>query len=170
MYRESVAATASRTGMERAHHLTAALYFGVSALEAFINERMREHLNSTKSPDEIFDFLRRGVIKDKLKKWPELILGKSLAIDAKSVKLISDLVEVRHDLTHPKTQGREVYAELHTIDPAVIVHTVAEYIVRYHEAAGTSYPYWVFGWNYLNPRPDSYEIILINSQQFLHSM
>lgn len=32
--------------MERAHHLTAALYFGVSALEAFLNELMREHLKA----------------------------------------------------------------------------------------------------------------------------
>jgi hypothetical protein len=33
MYREAVAAGEAKTGMERSHHLTAALYFGISALD-----------------------------------------------------------------------------------------------------------------------------------------
>ena len=32
------------------------------------------------------------------------------------------------------------------------------------------YPYWIFGWNYLNPRRESHEIMLINEQQFCHSL
>lgn len=156
--------------MERAHHLTAALYFGIAALEAFINERMREHLKPTKSQDQIFDFLRKGTIKEKLKKWPKLIVGEPLEVDAKAMQLIVDFVGVRDDLTHPKTQGHEIYSQLDTIHPTIIVSTVAEFIVRYYEAAGTTFPYWVFGWNYLNPRPDSYEIIIINDQQFIYSL
>ncbi len=33
-----------KTSMERCHHLTASLYFGIAALESFLNEKMRAHL------------------------------------------------------------------------------------------------------------------------------
>jgi hypothetical protein len=36
LYREAVTAHEAKTGMERSHHLTASLYFGIAALEAFL--------------------------------------------------------------------------------------------------------------------------------------
>jgi hypothetical protein len=51
-----------------------------------------------------------------------------------------------------------------------VVTTIAEYIVRFHEEEGAQFPYWLFGWNYLNPRSDSYEIIPLNNQQFAVSL
>jgi hypothetical protein len=51
-----------------------------------------------------------------------------------------------------------------------VILSVAEYIVRFHETEGTRFPYWLFGWNYLNPRPNSYEIFIINDQQFCFSL
>ena len=39
LYREAVTASACETGMERSHHLTASLYFGIAAIEAFLNEK-----------------------------------------------------------------------------------------------------------------------------------
>jgi hypothetical protein len=49
LFREAVTAVEARTGMERSHHLTASLYFGIAALEAFLNQKMRLHLHATKS-------------------------------------------------------------------------------------------------------------------------
>lgn len=55
--------------MEKAHHLTAALYFGIAALEAFLNARMRAYLaQSGKSEEETYAVLRKGQITAKLKK------------------------------------------------------------------------------------------------------
>lgn len=170
LYREAIAAQGCKTGMERSHHLTASLYFGIAALEAFINERMRAHLKSTKSEDEIFEYLRKGQIISKLKKWPTELLGKTLALCGGTIDLITVFNEVRGNLTHPKTHGHDIYAKLEAIDPSAVISAIAEYMVRYHEAAGTRYPYWLFGWNYLNPRPDSYEIFIINEQQFSFSL
>ncbi len=170
LFREATTASTCKTGMERSHHLTASLYFGIAALEAFLNEKMRAHLKSEKSEEEIFGYLRKGKIMVKLKKWPADILGKSLAPGDGVMDLLTDFNDIRGDLTHPKTHGHDIYAKLEAIDPSAVVSAVAEYIVRFHEVAKTRYPYWIFGWNYLNPRPDSYEIFIINDQQFCFSL
>lgn len=170
LFREATTARGAKTGMERSHHLTASLYFGIAALEAFLNEKMRAHLKTTKTEREIFDVLRKGEIVGKLKKWPTEILGNPLSLSDGTLELLTDFNAIRADLTHPKTQGHDIYAKLESIDPGSVVDAVAEYIVKYHEVEGTLYPYWIFGWNYLNPRPDSYEIFIINEQQFSFSL
>lgn len=170
LVREATAASISKTGMERSHHLTAALYFGIAALEAFLNERMRAYLKPSKTDQEIFDRLRKGQIIAKLKKWPLELLGKPLGLGDDVMDLLTLFNDIRGDLTHPKTHGRDIYAKLEDIDPTDVVCAVSEYIVRFHEAAGTHYPYWIFGWNYLNPRPNSYEIFMINDQQLSFSL
>jgi len=58
LFREATAAREATTGMEHAHHLTAALYAGLSSTEAFLNEKMRRHLSS-KSDKEINDVVPR---------------------------------------------------------------------------------------------------------------
>lgn len=170
LFREAATARELKTGMERSHHLTASLYFGIAALEAFLNQKMRSHLEPTKSEEEVFKFLRKGQIIDKLEKWPTELLSKPLNLNAGTLDLLTGFNDIRGNLTHPKTHGRDIYEKLDAIDPALVVDAVAEYIVKYHEAEGTQYPYWIFGWNYLNPRSDSYEIFIINDQQFSFSL
>ena len=170
LFREASTAREAKTGMERSHHLTASLYFGIAALEAFLNERMRAHLKPTNTEEEIFNVLRKGQLVRKLKNWPTEILGKPLSLNDGTLELLTDFNDVRGDLTHPKTLGHDIYAKLEAIDPSSVIDAVAEYIVKYHESAGTRYPYWIFGWNYLNPRPNSYEIFIINDQQFSFSL
>ena len=157
--------------MEKAHHLTAALYFGIAALESFLNGRMRAHLvQSGKSEKEIYEVFRKGQITVKLKKWPGELSPVPFTLSPGTLALIGFFNDVRGDLTHPKTHGHDVYEKLDTVDPDSVIDAVTEYIIRFHEAEGTRFPYWLFGWNYLNPRPDSYEIILVNDQQFSFSL
>src|SRR3954454_25286899 len=89
LYREAVAAEEAKTGMERSHHLTSALYFGISALEAFLNSKMRKSIEGTASEEEIFRLLRKEKIDDKLNKWPVKIVGASLAIGHESLTRIT---------------------------------------------------------------------------------
>jgi len=156
--------------MERSHHLTAALYFGIATLEAFLNREMRSHLKESKSEEEIFDVLRRGRFINKLRKWPVEIIGAEPGIPQKNIDLIELCNDVRGDLTHPKTLGHDIYERLLEVRPDELVDAIAAYIVAFHAAQGTRYPYWIFGWNYLNPRPNIHEIILINDQQFCFSL
>src|ERR1019366_7535802 len=112
LFREAVTAQEAKTGMEKSHHLTASLYFGVAALEAFLNDKMRAHLKATKSEEEIFDVLRKGRIISKLRKWPTELLGKQLNLNDGTLDLIAVFNDVRGDLTHPKTHGQDIYARL----------------------------------------------------------
>jgi len=122
------------------------------------------------SEGEILAVLRKSTIIDKLKKWPTKLIGKPLKLSEGTIDLLTVFNDVRGNLTHPKTEGRDLYEQLEGIDPGSVEDAVAEFMVRYHEAENTRYPYWIFGWNYLNPRPDSYEIFIINDQQFTFSL
>ena len=170
LFREARSADGAPTDMERSHHLTAALYFGIATLEAFLNREMRSHLKGSKSEDEIFDVLRKGRFLTKLDRWPAEIVGTQLAFSQQQRDLIELCNDVRGDLTHPKTSGRDIYDRLLEVSPSELVDAVASYMVVFHAAQGSRYPYWIFGWNYLNPRPDSHEIFLCNDQQFCFSL
>jgi hypothetical protein len=169
LFREATAAQEATTGMERAHHSTAALYAGLSSIEAFLNAKMRSHLVA-KTDQEINDVLRKAEFKTKLRKWPLELLRSAHGIKNETVELLIELHDIRGHLIHPKTEGHEIYSRLEKIDPRVVIEAVAECVVRFYEADRTIFPYWLFGWNYLNPRPDMHDIIIINNQQFCFSL
>jgi hypothetical protein len=170
LYREVVAAQEAPNEIGKFHHLTSSLYFGIASLEAFINQKMRMHLAKSADEEQIFKVLREGRIMDKLRKWPKEILSETPAVSAEAMAMLRLFNEIRGDLTHPKKDGHDIYRRLETVDPDSVLIAVAEYIVRFYEVDGEVFPYWLFGWNYLNPRPDTHEIIVINNQQFLHSL
>jgi hypothetical protein len=173
LFREATTACEARSEIEKFHHLTASLYFGIATLEAFLNQKMRAHLSASKSGEDIFNILRKspkGGFKSKIEKWPTDILGKSLTIDYKTLELIRLFNDIRGDLTHPKTRGLDIYERLEGIDGRSVIDSIAEYIVRFHEVQKTVFPYWLFGWNYLNPRQEIHEIIIGNEQQFAFSL
>jgi hypothetical protein len=179
MIREAAAAAEARTGFERAHHLTAALYFGIAALEAFVNRRARLFLEPTHTEDQIFEIIRNGSLRGrgkdstllkKLKNWPKAIIGSDIVLRPETWEHIAQFNGLRGDLTHLKTSGHDVYSLLDTIDPDTVIATVAEYIAQFYSAEGTRFPYWLWGWNYLNPQMNGYEIMQINAQQFVISM
>lgn len=107
---------------------------------------------------------------DKLKNWPSSILRKPLSLGTEVMTRIERFIEIRHDLTHPKRRDNTIYRTLEEIESGMVVATVAEYIAQFHSAQGTCFPYWLSGWNYLNPRHGDYEIVLVNDQQFVFSM
>jgi hypothetical protein len=170
LYREVVEARGAPDEIGKFHHLTSSLYFGIASLEAFINRNMRTHLAKSEDEGQIFKVLRNCRIMDKLRKWPTKILSETPAVSVTVIEMLKLFNDIRGDLAHPKKGGHDIYRRLEMVDPDSVLNTIAEYIVRFYEAAGEVFPYWLFGWNYLNPRPDTHEIILENNQQFLHSL
>lgn len=171
MYREAITAHEAKTGMEIAHHRTSTLYFGISALESFLNLKMRDHLlRAGKDHDEIYEVLRKGKLEDKIKKWPLLITGQRLDLRPDSFERLLSFNSLRGDLTHQKNFWPEAFEELSETDPMDLVDLVAEFIVEFHHAADELFPYWVWGWNYLNPQRDVHEIIPLNNTQMMHSL
>lgn len=169
LYREVVSAEDAPNEIGRFHHLTASLYFGIASLEAFINQQMRKYMQNF-DEEEVLKKLRNNKIINKLEKWPKQILNNEISISDDAMEMIKLFNRVRGDLTHPKTIGFDIYGRLEMINPDTVFKSVAEYIVRYYEASAEIFPYWLLGWNYLNPRPDTHEIIVINNQQFMHSL
>lgn len=170
LYREACTAEEVVTAVEKSHHMMAALYFGIAALEALLNEKMRAHIQDAKSPEDVLKLLRRTEFRRKLKTWPTEITKQPLLVPAEALDLILLCNDVRGDLTHPKVTGHLIYEKLLTVRPEDVVDAVARYIVEFHQAQGATVPYWVFGWNYLNPRTDTHDIIVINEQQFCFSL
>lgn len=170
MYREAITAKDAKTGMELSHHLTASLYFSISALEAFLNEHMQKHLSDAGRSAEIHDKLRKATVAEKLKKWPVEILGTTLTLRKGTLDTLLSFKKIRDDLTHVKHPVYDTYEDLEGINPDRVIDVVAEYFAQYHEAKGDHFRYWLWGWNYLNPRHGEYAISLINDQQFVHSV
>ena len=170
MCREIAAVGDSQNEVGRYHHLSSSLSFAIATIESFLNGRMRSHLESRSDGALVQRKLRKGRFIEKLRGWPREILGTDLSLADSKIKEITSFYEIRCDLTHPKTSGHDVYETLETLNAENVKLAVAEYCVRFHEAEGSFYPYWLLGWNYFNPREDSQEIYLINNQQFLHSM
>lgn len=171
MYREAVSAQEATSGMEIAHHRMATLYFGISAIESFLNRAMTTFLRKRgKDHDEIYQVLRRPYFKDKLKKWPRELTGRELRLRDGSIEKILEITDLRNQMTHLKNSWPDAYQQLEQTDPQRIVDLVAEFIVAFHEAKGELFPYWIWGWNYLNPRADRHDIDLLPASQFLHSV
>ena len=169
MYREARTARSAATGMEASHHITATLYFGISALEAFLNQQMRSHLSGTPEK-EIFDVLRKETIATKIKKWPVQILGAGVDLRPSTLERLFFYIGVRGDLTHPKYADHRDYEKLSELDPMEVVDSIAEFMAQFLLVAGQPFHYWLWGWNYLNPSRQGVNISLLPDSQIYWSM
>jgi hypothetical protein len=170
MYRESVASGEVKTGMEKSHHLAAALYFGIASIEAYLNQQLRKYLVAKESDSDILKRLRYTRFMQKVREWPSEISGREVSIDEDLIKTLDLYNTLRGEVTHAKASGSEIYDPLLNISSDALVDNVARFIVHLHEARGDRYPYWVFGWNYLSPGRDVHEIMVISDQQFCFSL
>jgi hypothetical protein len=130
------------------------LYFAVAALESYLNQTMRVHLErSGRGDDEIKKELWKP-FKNKLK-WPRLIFERDMEIgDA-----LRTAMQVRNEVTHPKHRDHRIYIELDAIDLRAVVNDLSLYIVQIHEADRKPFPYWVLGWNYVVVLPNAIQVL-----------
>ena len=173
LVRESISTKDESNEFVRYHHQTSALYFGIAFIEALLNRKYREVLERGGTPeDEIYKTLRdgQGGFKKKFTSWPSLICGKEIYVSNDLIELLASINSVRSDLTHPKTTGGDVYEKLESVDVDAFTGAVAEYAVTLFSGLGDRYPYWLFGWNYVSNAKNSFTPMLINDQQFVHSL
>ncbi|BAV96204.1 hypothetical protein [Lysobacter enzymogenes] len=169
MYREAKTAREAKTSMEVSHHLTATLYFGISALEAFLNQRMRLHLMGA-TEEDIVEKLRKETLIKKIKKWPKQILGASINLRPETLGKLIHYNDIRGALTHPKHFDHRDYEPLEELNPFDVVDSIAEYIAQFLLAANEPFHYWLWGWNYLSPSKDGHDIALLPESQIVYSM
>lgn len=171
MYREAVCAQDAMSGMEISHHRTAALYFGIATIECFLNREMTRHQRGLNiEHEDINKLLAKSFLKQKIKSWPKEITGQDLCLRPATLDRILSLNDLRGNLTHLKNYWPETFKNLGEINPMDLVELVAEYVVAFHRAKNELFPYWVWGWNYLSPTRDGYQISLLPYTQFFHSL
>ena len=170
MWRSAWEAEHARNDISRYHHLTETLLFGISTLESFLNHQMRVFMADRKTDDTIIDVQRNTHFPNKIKTWPSMILGNNLSLSNCTLKQIFTYNTIRGNLIHPKSSGHDIYKRLEGVLPSKIVNTINEFCICFLATKGEIFPYWLFGWNYFNPRAEHHEIWKLNNQQFLFSL
>lgn len=171
MVREIGEVKAARSEIHKQHHLRAALYFGVGAVEAFLNQEMRALLESRGlSDNEVFDALRHPGWKDKLKKWPKMLSGVDLPVPEGVTRAVKKLSGLRDEITHPKLKGHCIYLELDRliVTPDQVRLIVSEFVVRTLAAMAKPYPFFLHGWVFIGTNGnDHWPIVETHNQQFI---
>ena len=153
------------------HHLKAALFFGIGAVESFLNEIMRRKLEKEgESEDNIFKELRYTSFGKKLELWPSKLTTSQISISNDLIGIVSAYSAIRGEVTHPKIKDHSIYRELDSLDINNFTIAVAEFIVIILEAQEEIFPYWLSGWNFVGMGFDPNHPVLLNNQQFLFSL
>ncbi len=170
LYREVRLAKEARPDSEKLNHISSALLSSTILLEAFINSEMKEYLLREKSYIEMQDILRKEQFFAKLSRWPQKILETAPKVSDDCLRRLKRFYGLRCDIVHARKLGPIIYKDLAALSPDELANTCAEYIISFLESKNNRYPYWLTGWNYLDPRIQSPQIVVINNQQFIHSL
>jgi hypothetical protein len=152
------------------HHVSASLYFGIGAIEAFLNRQMRKRFDGVKTEAEIHDILRKPRLMDKITLWPSILCGIKIEVPKDLVSAINDFRELRGEVTHQKRHDHSLFAELDATKPQALIDAVSQYQVMILEHLEQAFPYWLLGWNYIGINDDPNSPCLINNQQFRYSL
>jgi hypothetical protein len=170
MCQEGFLAEHASNSFEKYHHLSSCLYFGIGAIEAFLNEQMRLKLSKGEDERQILKKLRSTGLADKVNTWPAELCDTEVDISPEVQQILEDYNELRGEVTHPKRRDHSVFAELDEARPGDLVRAVSYYQVAIYERRKNSFPYWLLGWNYVGMNNDPTFPCLLNNQQFRHSL
>ena len=169
MFQEMSLADKATNDIDRYHHLSACLLFGGCAIESFCNANMRKHLKASEVPEgKILRQLRYTALRDKIESWPSKICGISL--ERHDVDVLLNFLELRNEVTHRKRMDHSLYKELDETIPLRFLETIQKAFVMFYQGEGTSFPYWLLGWNFVSMNHDQTHPCLINNQQFQHAL
>ncbi len=156
----------------RYHHLRSCIYFAVCTIESFLNQEMRQKLESQgNSEKEIYQTIRKPSIKQKLKKWPQILYNKPIEFEERVIRVIDEYRELRNEITHPKRKDHAVYYILDQSNPDQLVDAIGSALACLYEAKEQPFRYWILGWNYvgMNGNP-AFPMESNNLNGFVHSL
>jgi hypothetical protein len=158
----------AHTEFEKHRISKSCLYFGVAAVEAFINQELRDIMRKAgQSDDEIFNTLKGGKNKIKwLDKSPFSVLSNDV-----NYTLFNYFKEIRNEVTHPKRKDQLIHDYLNITKPQEFINIVKYILVKMCELQGKEFQYWMLGWNYVGLNNNALELFLGgNLQSFYHSL
>ena len=158
----------AQTEFERHRTSKSCLYFGVAAVEAFINQELREFMRQEgQSDDAIIKILPGGKNKGKwLKKTPFGILYSD-----NEFSRFEYYKEIRNEVTHPVRKDQLIADYLNIVKPQEFVDMVKYLFVKMCELQDKPFQYWMLGWNYIGCNHNDLEPFLGNNLNgFYHSL
>ncbi|MCG8531399.1 MAG: hypothetical protein MI749_12125 [Desulfovibrionales bacterium] len=172
MVQEAVLAKEAIDDFTKYHHLRGCFYFGIGALEAFLNEQMRAFLSDKgQSEKKIFKKLRYAQLKEKRDDWPAVFCEDEINFPSQYSNIISLFNELRGEITHSKAKDHSIYKELDEADPSDLVEAISCSIVYIYEVLNRPFPYWLLGWNYVGMNGDcAYPTLSNNQNGFVWSL
>ncbi len=167
MIQDSAMFNEATTTFEKHRASKACLYFGVSAVEGFINQELRAFMRQQgQTDDEIVAVLPGG---RKKQKWFQKTTFGAIYDDVR-YKRFEYYKEIRHEVTHPVRKDQLISDYLDILNPQEFVDVVKYIFVKMHELQGKAFPYWVLGWNYIGFNFNKMEPCLSNNLNgFYHS-
>jgi hypothetical protein len=169
MYQEMSFANEATNNIARYHHLSACLLFGGCAIESFLNANIRIHLKQSEEPEnKILRRLRYTALREKIESWPFEIC--EVTIYKGDLEVLLEFLDLRNEVTHRKRIDHSLYKELDEATPVKFVEAIQKAFVQLYHGQGTSFPYWLLGWNFVGFNRDQTHPLLINNQQFKHTL
>lgn len=170
MYEEAHLTNEARDSFVRYHHASACLYFGIGALEAFLNKQIRQRFKKAKSEEELLKMIKKTSLMKKVSQWPSICCSSDISISSTLIEAIEDYYELRGEVTHQKRRDHSIFKELDAVQPFEFLDALATYLVNIYEQLEQPFPYWLLGWNYVGMNNNPRAVCLSTNQQFMHSL
>ncbi|MCD9496610.1 hypothetical protein [Photobacterium carnosum] len=173
MYREATESDRAPHEESMLHHVTSAVYFSIACIEAYLNQlKIEEMRGKGEKEEDILRLIKNSKFAQKLQNWPKEAVGSevSLKYPIGVMKHINMFYDVRCGLIHPKLTLSEEYEELKVLTGSTIIEVTASFLAEVWSKKDIPFPYWLLGWNYVNPREHSQEILMLPNNQFLYSL
>jgi hypothetical protein len=152
------------------HHQRACLFFGIAAVESFLNEEYRDFRCARGDPEATVVAELKGIgFKKKLTAVPQLVCRTARA-DATNREAIIRYNTLRGEITHPKGKDHALYGELDGLVTKDFELTVARTILEVQVGQDRSFTYWLLGWNFVGAGSRDTEPFPIHNQQFWFAM
>lgn len=158
----------SDTQFEKNKLSKSCLYFGITSVESFLNQEIRDSMKENGASDnEILETVCGG---RRRKKWLESSPIGSIYRDDIYKKFIY-YKEIRNEVTHPTRKDQLINDYIEVIDTNEVIDVVKYILVKTCENQNKEFQYWMLGWNYIGYNFNDYELYLSNNLNgFFHSL
>ena len=149
MIQENHCFTESETEFERHRASKACIYFGVAAVEAFHNDKLRHLLQGMGHHEDDISEIVASPRKRK-EKW-KLLESSSFGsiFSDKEYEKFREYKEIRNEITHPSRPDQLIFDYLEIVDTKKLTEIVKYILVKTCELQGDAFKYWMLGWNYI---------------------
>lgn len=159
---------------QKNHHLKSVLYFGILAIESFVNEKIRISMTQQGETEQnIIKYLKNNSNSIQVKLKSKYLSNNTIEISEEVNNILfTKYKTTRNELTHPKEKDHSIYQDLEFLKYEVdkFVQAVAELIIHIQMARNEPFPYWLTGWNFINMNGNPNWPSLAHNFQFIQSL